>query len=302
MKAQQKELFSEGSIVRILTFEVKIPQQENMVLGINIQKIKEILECKEAHIQPLSQNYYPLLGLINLRHLSIPLLDLGHFLGFKSDREALEDLQGRIIICEFQKLHLGILVDKTHKIRQFKNSLIQPMPEVLSTFPTNIFNGMLEENGSFINLLDIEFILTKLNVNIAPEKDVKTHGVSLAGESVLVVEDSKLFQKKLLSFFGSLDAEVILAEDGEEGLRKLQERGSVDLIFSDIEMPKLNGIGMVRKIKENPAWRNIPIIFNTSISNPGLIEDIQNENLGHYIVKFDEAEILRALGPHLKKK
>lgn len=302
MKVQQKEIFSEGSIVRILTFEVKVSQQENLVLGINIQKIKEILECKDAHIQSLSQNYYPLLGLINLRHLSIPLLDLGHFLGSGASSDSLSSREGRIIICEFQRLHLGILVDKTHKIRQFKNSSIQPMPEVMSTFPTNIFNGMLEDNGDFINLLDIEFILTKLNVNIAPEKDIKVEDATLKGKTVLIVEDSKLFQKKLLQFFGSLEANIILAEDGEEGLRKLQEAKSVDLIFSDIEMPKLNGIGMVRKIKENPSWRDIGIIFNTSISNPGLIEDIQNENLGRYIVKFDEGEILNSLGPYLNKK
>jgi hypothetical protein len=52
---------------------------------------------------------------------------------------------------------------------------------------------------------------------------------------------------------------------------------------------------MIRKIKSNNSLKNIPVVFNTSISNQGLIEDIVSEGLGEYIVKFDEFEISRAL-------
>lgn len=297
MKPAHKEVFSDGSIVRILTFDVRVPNQELLVLGINIQKIKEILDAREAKIQPLSENYYPLIGMINLRHRSIPLLDLGHFFsGSKLNLEDLSTQKRRIIICEFQKIQLGILVETTHKIRQFPNSSIQPVPSVLSTFPSNIFNGMLEDQGNFINLLDIEFILTKLNVDVAPEKQTGSSTLDLKGKRILIVEDSKLFQKKLLHFFEGLGAELHLSEDGEDGLRKVRELGNkLDLIFTDIEMPKLNGIGMVKQLRADSSWKPIPVIFNTSISNPGLIADIEAEKLGHYIVKFDEAEIFRVL-------
>ena len=93
----------------------------------------------------------------------------------------------------------------------------------------------------------------------------------------------------------------MVAEDGVQGLDYLTSGTyTPDLIFTDIEMPRLNGIGMVRKIKEMDAIRNIPIIFNTSISNQGLIEDIVSEGLGEYIVKFDEFEIAKALKKILK--
>jgi two-component system, chemotaxis family, chemotaxis protein CheV len=292
---KKKELFSEGSIVRILTFDLLLAQGTKLTLGLNIQKIKEILDYREANIQALTKNYYPLVGLINLRQSSIPLLDINHFL--HQDPVFTNGVVPgkRIIICEFQKLLLGIVVEDTHKIRQFNNSKILPVPEVLETFPGNIFNGILEDEGKFIKLLDIEFILTKLNVDVAPE--TKPPGTySLQGKKVLIVEDSRLFRTKLIKSFEAKGAKLFVAEDGEEGLQHMQLHGhEIDLIFTDIEMPKLNGIGMVRKLRMNDHWKRIPVIFNTSISNPGLIEDITNEGLGSYIVKFDEAEIEKAL-------
>lgn len=305
MSALKKEdLFSEGASVRILTFDVVLSGGELFTMAMNIQKIKEILDPSEVIIQRLTPNYWPLIGLVNLRHLSVPLLDISHFLGGTHKKEGMLDLKGkRIIVCEFQKLHLGILVDSIHKIRQFSNSLIQAVPEVLSTFPGNVFNGVLEDNGHFIKMLDIEYVLTQLNVDIAPEKKSSSDIKFLSGKTILLVEDSKLFQKKLLHFFESKGANILLAENGEEGLEKLRaDSGRVDLIFTDIEMPILNGIGMVREIKKNENWVKIPVVFNTSISNPGLVEDINAEGLGYYIVKFDEPHIIQVLSKIFKKQ
>lgn len=297
-QVKKTELFTGGSTVRVLSFEIKMDNGESIMMAMNIQKIKEILDPTESLIDGLTSNYHPLIGLINLRHLSIPLIDITYFMGGTLDRaNHFKDKGKRIIVCEFQRIHLGVMVDQIHKIREFPNSCIQPVPEVLSTFPGNIFNGVLEDNGKFIKLLDIEYVLTKLNVNIAPDSESqRPTEYSLKGKSILVVEDSKLFQKKLLNYFQGKGARVILAENGKEGLQRLAELDKkIDIVFTDIEMPILNGIGMVRKIKENENWKNIPIVFNTSISNPGLVEDIKSEALGHYLVKFDESEIDRVL-------
>jgi two-component system chemotaxis response regulator CheV len=292
--AKSQKLFSDGSWVRVLTFDFNLSDGTKTELAINIQKIKEVVDVDQYNIQPLSQSYYPIVGLFSLRGVSVPVLDLNHFLS-KQDKHEASTGNRRIIICEFQKLLLGILVSKTHKIRQFDNAQVQRVPEVLEGLPSNVFNGIVEVNNSFIKLLDIEYILTKLNVDIAPPANVPA-SVDLAGKLILIAEDSILFQKKLSKFFQDRGAKIVMAEDGQEGLLKLRSlKEKPDLIFSDIEMPKLNGIGMIRAIKSEEDFRNIPVIFNTSISNPGLIEDIQSEGLGDYIVKFDEEEIEMAL-------
>ena len=59
--------------------------------------------------------------------------------------------------------------------------------------------------------------------------------------------------------------EVIRATDGRECIRKLNELSSnPDLILLDIMMPEVSGWDVAAKIKENPKWRDIPIVFLTA--------------------------------------
>src|SRR5690606_7729804 len=147
------------------SFDVMLKDGTTTELAINIQKIKEIVDLSEFRLQSLAESYYPIVGLLNLRGLSIPVLDLNCFLS-GSDRSSFKiHPHQRIIVCEFQKLHLGIIVDRTHKIKQFSNSLVQKIPDVVAGLKANVFNGIIELEGKFIELLDIEYILTKLNVD-----------------------------------------------------------------------------------------------------------------------------------------
>jgi DNA-binding response OmpR family regulator len=59
--------------------------------------------------------------------------------------------------------------------------------------------------------------------------------------------------------------EVIKAQDGETAIQKLNElQNKPDLILLDIMMPKLSGWDVAAKIKENPEWKSIPIVFLTA--------------------------------------
>jgi DNA-binding response OmpR family regulator len=59
--------------------------------------------------------------------------------------------------------------------------------------------------------------------------------------------------------------EVIKAQDGNTAIQKLNElQSKPDLILLDIMMPNLSGWDVAAKIKENPEWKNIPIIFLTA--------------------------------------
>ncbi len=94
--------------------------------------------------------------------------------------------------------------------------------------------------------------------------------------------------------------EVVLAKDGIEGLETAKKDTNFDIIFSDIEMPLMNGIEMIRKIKQIPEISIIPVLFHSSISNEELMSQIKSEQLGDYITKFDEDTILGQLKITLK--
>jgi len=60
------------------------------------------------------------------------------------------------------------------------------------------------------------------------------------------------------------DYKVITAEDGRECLDMLGKRQIPDIILLDIMMPDMSGWETLDKIKKNPSWRNIPVVFLTA--------------------------------------
>jgi len=80
---------------------------------------------------------------------------------------------------------------------------------------------------------------------------------------VLVVDDSLTALTLVQAVFESEHYEVVTASDGMEGLEKVRQR-LPDLIVTDSIMPGVDGFAFLRKLKENPVTRRIPVIMLTS--------------------------------------
>jgi CheY-like chemotaxis protein len=83
---------------------------------------------------------------------------------------------------------------------------------------------------------------------------------------VLLIDDDvnilKLYSK-VLSSYGHM---VEVAEDGEEGIKKL-ETFTPDIIFLDYILPKMNGAEVLKRIKELPGYRYIPVVMLTATTD-----------------------------------
>jgi len=100
--------------------------------------------------------------------------------------------------------------------------------------------------------------------------------------TILVVEDNDGIREELVFNIGYWFKNVIEARDGEEGLEKFQN-SKVDIILSDIKMPKMNGLEMVKKIRE--IDREVPIIFQTAFSESDFLLKAINMSVQGYIIK-----------------
>jgi len=85
---------------------------------------------------------------------------------------------------------------------------------------------------------------------------------------ILIVEDHETNRRILRDLLTSAGYELIEAATGEEGVT-LAETHRPDLILMDIQLPGLDGYEATRRIKENPALRQIPIIAVTSYALSG---------------------------------
>ncbi len=101
---------------------------------------------------------------------------------------------------------------------------------------------------------------------------------------ILYVEDDDVIRnelsKLLLGFFGK----VFIANDGEVGLKTfLTNQDDIDLILTDINMPKLNGIDMIKKIRE--IGSPVPVFFATAYSDSNFLSQAIKLKVYEYIVK-----------------
>ena len=79
-------------------------------------------------------------------------------------------------------------------------------------------------------------------------------------KKILLVEDETGFSELLANLLRSDGYEVVVANDGQEGLEKLEEF-QPDAIISDIVMPRVDGLEMFRRVKLAPKTSSIPFLF-----------------------------------------
>jgi CheY-like chemotaxis protein len=91
-------------------------------------------------------------------------------------------------------------------------------------------------------------------------------------KSILVVDDDE-DMRAALELMLSPKYRVILAVDGLDGYVKANEQPGPDLIISDMAMPYVDGITMVRRIRENTALRGVPVIFLTGETSPETLNE-----------------------------
>jgi len=84
--------------------------------------------------------------------------------------------------------------------------------------------------------------------------------------SVLIVDDSKTTRSLVGLYLKSEGFLLVQAEDGLEALEKLA-RNPVDLIITAINMPRMDGVALTRVLKEDDAYRPIPVIILTTESS-----------------------------------
>jgi DNA-binding response OmpR family regulator len=107
---------------------------------------------------------------------------------------------------------------------------------------------------------------------------------------VLYVEDNKEAQEQTIKMLKNFFSDITVANDGQEGLDKFKQ-GSYHIVFTDIEMPIMNGIIMIDKIRE--IDKNIPIVIFSAYDKSEYFLKTISAGIDGYILKpYDLREII----------
>ena len=111
------------------------------------------------------------------------------------------------------------------------------------------------------------------------------------GSTILTVDDSKSIRQMVSFTLQQAGYQIIEAEDGQDALGKLTP--DVKLVLSDLNMPVLDGIGLIKAIRANAATKFLPVIMLTTESQDGIKQAGRAAGATGWIVKpFNPEQLL----------
>lgn len=114
-------------------------------------------------------------------------------------------------------------------------------------------------------------------------------------KKILTVDDSKTMRDMLLVTLNAAGYDVIQAEDGQDGLAKLEQKGA-DVIITDINMPVMDGIAFIKACRARSAFSSTPILTLTTESSDKKKAEGRAAGATGWIVKpFNPEKLLRVV-------
>ncbi len=217
----------------------------NQLYGINVFKVKEVLQCPRLTVMPKSSPVVR--GVANIRGGTIPILDLALATG----RRGLQDLTNSFaIITEYNTKVQGFLVRSVERIVNMNWEEIHPPPKGAGR--EHYLTAVTRVDKQLVEIIDVEKVLAE----VAPTSEEVSHGVVDAEtqsravtKRVLVVDDSSVARKQVIRCLEAVGVEMTALNDGRQALEYLQNMLSEGrrpedellMLISDIEMPEMDG-------------------------------------------------------------
>lgn len=233
-------------------------------------------------------------GDLRLEYLeqSLPVATLAEMLGISGAApEAGEADVRAAVVLRSRGRRLCLLVDQLHEQRE---AVIHELdgPAALPMFA----GAAMMESGALVPVLHV----AELFAQFRPASEVAAPPAGAAPATrrprILVVDDSfttRTLERSILEAHGY---RVFVAVDGLEALAQLRSE-PVDLVISDIQMPRMDGFTLVTEIKADPKLREIPVVLVSSMEAPEDQERGLAIGAEAYIVKrkFDHEELIAVI-------
>lgn len=111
--------------------------------------------------------------------------------------------------------------------------------------------------------------------------------------AILTVDDSASLRMAIRAALSGAGYAVTEAGDGVEGLSKATS-GRYDLIITDLNMPRMDGLTMIRELRRNPGQAGVPIVFLTTESDEAIKAQARAAGATGWLVKpFDAAQLVK---------
>jgi two-component system chemotaxis response regulator CheV len=264
--------------------------------AINISKIQSFLIKDEVELLDSPTKNEFTIGMINLRDEVITVINFDKWIGSQTISEKEQRI---IIVCNYNQRKIGILVKDILKIdEKASDELRVPNskdPKI--SYVTDIYeNEESSDKTKMCIIFDAERLLYDSNIgkdksestiydidSISPIKPIKEKGL------VLIAEDSLIVIEKLHEFFKKIGINYELYDNGQKLIDRVDklEPDDIGLVITDIEMPIKNGYQVIKYIKQDSKYGQVPVLSLTSMTNKGVEDKVKQLGAIDLINKSD---------------
>lgn len=269
--------------------------------GVNVAKVREVIRSQPTYATP--GQHRSVVGMFNIRGSVIPLIDLARHLSLATSDVAEKK---RVIITEFNGVRAGFLVDGVEQIYRMSWQRVRSSPtlsglgrdEARASLPNvGSTTGIVEIKDRLVQMVDFESVADAILMQdkLKVQSVENTLGVDRASKRVVIAEDSPFMRSVIERVFrasGYLAIEVF--DNGESAWEAIQRGPVPDCVVSDIEMPRMDGLHLCKRIKGSPAFGpGVPVVlFSSLISQDNLNKGAQ-VGADMQVAKPELAEMVR---------
>ena len=228
---------------------------------------------------------------IPLNGKALSLVDLARVFGLNQEKDKSDGEFLTVAVLGAGERRIGFRVDE---VLGEQEVLVKGLGKQLANVP-NISGATILGSGRVVPILNVNDLLTSPLDAAAPVSGAEA-AEGKEGKSILVAEDSITSRMLIKSILEGAGYSVKTAVDGSEAYTTLKT-GEFDLVVSDVEMPKLDGFGLTKKIRSDKKYAEIPVILVTGLETQEDKERGIDAGANAYIVKssFDQSNLLEVI-------
>jgi chemotaxis protein histidine kinase CheA/CheY-like chemotaxis protein len=185
--------------------------------------------------------------------IPVPLLDLGQVL----DEPETVGSDARIVVAQSGADLVALTGTRGHLEREV---ILKPMGRFFEKLPLVAAAVNLEEGALALVLKAAELVLLSRSSVRKRLTTAQSEARRGEGRIALVADDSPVVRDIIAQALRSYGLHVLVAGDGEEALTLFGAHSRVDIVVTDIDMPRLDGIGLVRALRSRESSKNVPVV------------------------------------------
>ncbi len=239
---------------------------------------------------------------VRYRNLLLPIFSLPEFLQLPHNSKPLDDDQRKpVVVIQRGDRFYGVEVRGIEDIVEVSSSIDHSIKDRCGIL------GAITSSERVIVVVDMFGMIDSLRSQVeieAPGSNEKVKAqaafaevISRRRHRILVVEDSTFFRNYIRQVLQEAGFQVEVAGDGLDGFSVLEHAspGTFSVVLSDIEMPRLDGLGLARRVRATKAIAQVPMVAITTRFSVQDIEQGKASGFNRYLEKLNAPELISNL-------